>query len=85
MAECGRNLKDEGEYPCDIIISHLISLRRIDDQIHDAFYTEEAIDLPITDSRILLNLRFTENQLDEWRREAYSDEFKSSKSFPVSI
>lgn len=69
MAESGRRLRHEREYMSDEFIAPLVALRRIDDQINDTFNTDEAIDLPITDSRIAMNLRFIETQLEEWRRE----------------
>lgn len=81
MAECGRTLQNDHEYSSDEIIGHLISLRRIDDQIHDAFYSDEALDLPITDSRILMNLRFMETQMEEWKRVPYRDEFRQGKPY----
>jgi len=80
MGESAKGLRDEAEYTSDQIISHLISLRRIDDQIHDAFYSEETLDLPITDSRILMNLRFMETQMQEWKRETYPEEFQQRMS-----
>lgn len=76
MAECGKRLRDDREYPTDENIGRLISLRRIDDQIHDTFNAEEACELPVTDSRILMNLRFMKNQLEEWRRE-YTNSYHS--------
>ncbi|KAF2867487.1 hypothetical protein BDV95DRAFT_502725 [Massariosphaeria phaeospora] len=76
MAECGHNLQSEREYPTDEIIGHLIELRRIEGQIYDTFYNEETLLLPINDSRILLNLRFMETQLDVWRRAGYNVEYQ---------
>lgn len=69
MGKCAHNLRYDPEFPSDGIISRLVSLRRIDDQINDTFNTEEASELPVADSRIAMNLRFMENQLEEWRRE----------------
>ncbi|KAF2469241.1 uncharacterized protein BDR25DRAFT_263691 [Lindgomyces ingoldianus] len=74
MAEACRCLRNDAEYSIDEIIGQLISLRRIDDQIHDTFFTEEAAQLPITDSRVLMNLRFVETQIEEWRRETQREE-----------
>jgi hypothetical protein len=79
MGECAKALRTDGEFASDRIISHLISLRRIDDQIHDAFYSEDTLDLPITDSRILMNLRFMETQMQDWKRESYPEEFQQRK------
>lgn len=85
MAECGQNLRQYREYASDEIIEHLVSLRRIDDQIQDTFFSEEAVDLPVTDSRNLMNLRFMETQLDDWRRGNYSDEFQRGMMFHLTI
>jgi hypothetical protein len=80
MAECGRRLKQDYEYSSDEIIVRLISLRRLEDQINGTFNTEEAINLPISDSRIAMNLRFMESQLEEWRRDNNNDSMSRSKS-----
>ncbi|KAF2274045.1 uncharacterized protein EI97DRAFT_469018 [Westerdykella ornata] len=69
MGKCGRNLYVNHEFESDKIIMRLISLRRIDDQIHDSFDVEDAANLPITDSRVSMNLRFIETQLEEWKRD----------------
>lgn len=79
MVECGRRLRQDREYASDDLIGRLISLRRIDDQISETFNSEEALDLPITDSRIAMNLRFVETLLDEWRRDNNTENFKRSK------
>jgi hypothetical protein len=73
MEKCARRLKFDHEYISDEIIPGLISLRRIDDQVHDTFHVQEAIELPITDSRVSMNLRFLESQLEEWKRSNYPD------------
>ncbi|KAH7115874.1 hypothetical protein B0J11DRAFT_538676 [Dendryphion nanum] len=69
MTECCRNLKESHEFKSDAKIEQLIAIRRIDDQVNAAFYVEDAIDLPITDSRISMNLRFMSSQLEDWKRE----------------
>ena len=69
MGTCARRLQFDREYASDELISRLISLRKMDDQIQDSFYAEEALSIPITDSRIAMNLRFMEGQLDEWKRQ----------------
>jgi hypothetical protein len=74
MAECERELREEREFPSDESLGRLISLRRLDDQIHELFNSDEVIDLPFTDSRITMNLRFMENQLEDWRRANYSSD-----------
>ncbi|KAF2646519.1 hypothetical protein P280DRAFT_464726 [Massarina eburnea CBS 473.64] len=65
MAECGQNLKQGCEFSSDAILGRLVGLRRLDDQIHDSFYSEDTFELPLADTRISMNFRFMENQLDE--------------------
>jgi hypothetical protein len=84
MAECGRRLRKDREYASDDLIGRLVTLRRIDDQISETFNSEETIDLPITDSRIAMNLRFIETQLDEWRRDNTTEIFKRSMYHELS-
>jgi len=84
MGQCGRTLRDAGQYPTDAIIEHLIAIRRLDDQIHDCFYTEETVDLPLSDPRISMNFRFMEGQLEDWKGKEYDEEFQSSMSqYPI--
>ncbi|KAF2113981.1 hypothetical protein BDV96DRAFT_106241 [Lophiotrema nucula] len=78
MASCGKRLRDDLEYPSDELIARLIPLRRMDDQAHESFYSEETFDLPFTDSRIFMSLRFLETQMDDWRRENVSDRFRQA-------
>lgn len=70
MTEWARNLKNEREYDSDETISHLISLRQLDDQVQDTLFTGIAKDLPLSDARTLMHVRFLESQLDQWRSEA---------------
>lgn len=76
MSECCRNLRQTYELSSDVIISRLIALRRLDDQIHDAFFTEDAVELPITDPRIVMNYRFLQTQIDDSREENCSEELQ---------
>lgn len=69
MGKCIAILRHDREYDSDEVIGRLISLRRIDDQIHDTFNAEDSSDLPITDTRISMNLRYLETQLAEWKNE----------------
>lgn len=48
-------------------------IRRLDDQIYECLFTEDTIDLNITDPRILMNFRFLKGQLDEWKRAIKND------------
>lgn len=73
------------EYDSDETIIHLISLRQIDDQVQDTLFTGSAIELPITDARTLMHVRFMEAQLDVWKKESCSSTskrctFSTSKS-----
>ncbi|PSN59287.1 hypothetical protein BS50DRAFT_565856 [Corynespora cassiicola Philippines] len=85
MAECARDLKLTCEYAGDKVISELISLRRLDDQIHDTFYYGEEVDLPIGDPRISMNLRFMVNQLEEWKRSSHSEEYQRTLDLSSSF
>ncbi|KAF2019808.1 hypothetical protein BU24DRAFT_342753 [Aaosphaeria arxii CBS 175.79] len=69
MAESCKRLRRDLEYPSDECLHRILSLRRIDDQMYDALHSEEALDLPIGDSRIAMNLRYLSTQLEEWKRE----------------
>lgn len=76
MGQCCRDLREYQQYPSDKIISHLLALRRLDDQIQDAFFIEETSGLAFNDPRISMNFRLLESQLDEWRREKHNGEFQ---------
>lgn len=75
MAECIRNLDQAHQYQSDAILGHLVALRRLDDQIHDLFFTEDTVDLPLSNPQILMNFRFIETQLDQWKKVEWDDEF----------
>ncbi|ORY18170.1 hypothetical protein BCR34DRAFT_554339 [Clohesyomyces aquaticus] len=85
MAESCQRLKSDAEYVSDERIGQLIALRRIDDQIHDSLFTEDAACLPITDSRISMNLRFAESQIDEWKRETRGVEYSRALDLSYSF
>jgi hypothetical protein len=75
------------EYRSDAVIGQLISLSRFDDQIHDSFFTEDTLDLPLTDARIEMNFRFTETQLNQKKSETCEEEFQrgmNNRSYPRS-
>ncbi|KAF2179445.1 hypothetical protein K469DRAFT_716434 [Zopfia rhizophila CBS 207.26] len=84
MAECGRRLKRDVEYPSDEILLHLIGLRQIDDRINDSFYSEDSHSLPITDSRISMPMQFMQTQLNDWNREKKSNSFQRVLELPYS-
>jgi hypothetical protein len=86
MTEWAQNLKNEGEYDSDETISHLIYLRHLDDQVQDTLYSDNAINLPLSDARTLMHVRFMESQLDAWKRDsqgAGAQRCQSSNSFHV--
>jgi hypothetical protein len=70
MTEWAQNLKSEREYDSDETISHLITLRQLDDQVQDTLYSTSAVDLPLSDARTLMHVRFLEGQLDAWKRDS---------------
>ncbi|KAL1794338.1 hypothetical protein ACET3X_007759 [Alternaria dauci] len=69
MTEWAQGLKRNREYETDEAIDLLISLRQIDDQVQDALFTADASQLPISDGRALMHVRFIDVQLDAWKRE----------------
>jgi hypothetical protein len=85
MSECSRSLKDIAEYTSDTIIGQLISLSRFDDQIHDSFFTEDTVDLPLTDARIMMSFRFTETQLEEKKLEGCDEQFQRGNDTLCSL
>jgi hypothetical protein len=70
MTEWAQILNRDQEYESDAIICHLISLRQIDDQIHDTLFAREAQHLSLADARTSMHMRFMEAQLDTWKRES---------------
>jgi hypothetical protein len=70
MTEWAQDLRNEREYDSDETISHLITLRQLDDQVQDTLYCDNAVDLPLSDARTLMHVRFLESQLDAWKRES---------------
>ncbi|CAO2653997.1 Nn.00g107300.m01.CDS01 [Neocucurbitaria sp. VM-36] len=76
MTEWAQTLKRDLEYESDEVIIHLISLRQIDDQVQDTLFSGSAAELPLSDARTLMHVRFMEAQLDAWRRESYGSASK---------
>jgi hypothetical protein len=70
MTEWALNLKQQREYDSDETICHLITLRQLDDQVQDTLYIGSAVDLPLSDGRTLMHVRFLETQLEAWKRES---------------
>ncbi|KAF2823162.1 hypothetical protein CC86DRAFT_329762 [Ophiobolus disseminans] len=68
MTDWAQDLKQEREYDSDETISHLITLRQLDDQVQDTLFTGSANDLPLSDTRTLMHVRFLESQLDAWKK-----------------
>jgi hypothetical protein len=70
MTEWALNLKQQREYDSDETICHLITLRQLDDQVQDTLYSGSAVDLPLSDGRTLMHVRFLDTQLEAWKRES---------------
>lgn len=70
MTDWAQNLKHEREYDSDETISHLITLRQLDDQVQDTLYSDSAKGLPLSDARTLMHVRFLESQLEAWKRDS---------------
>ncbi|KAI4932237.1 uncharacterized protein J4E92_004137 [Alternaria infectoria] len=69
MTEWAQSLKQDREYETDETISLLIALRQIDDQVQDELFTADTSQLPMSDGRALMHVRFIDVQLDTWKRE----------------
>ncbi|KAI4644468.1 hypothetical protein J4E93_006371 [Alternaria ventricosa] len=67
MTEWAQSLKQDHEYETDETIGLLISLRQIDDQVQDELFTADTSQLPISDGRALMHVRFIDVQLDTWK------------------
>ncbi|EUC38023.1 hypothetical protein COCCADRAFT_32906 [Bipolaris zeicola 26-R-13] len=67
MTEAAESLGKELEYESDEVISHLISLRQIEEQIQDILFTADTAQLSLSDGRMLMHLRSIEGQLDAWK------------------
>jgi len=80
MTEWAQNLKTVREYDSDETISHLITLRQIDDQVQDNLFSAGAKDLPLSDARTLMHVRFLESQLDTWKRDSQTAGVERCKS-----
>jgi hypothetical protein len=72
MADWAQELGRDREYTSDETISHLISLRHIDDQIQDTLFTADVMRLPLSNARTLMHVRFMDSQLDIWKRSSIS-------------
>jgi hypothetical protein len=70
MTDWAQNLKNVREYNSDETISYLITLRQLDDQVQDTLFSGDAKDLPLSDPRTLMHVRFLQSQLDVWKRDS---------------
>ncbi|KAH6643721.1 hypothetical protein C7974DRAFT_4040 [Boeremia exigua] len=70
MTEWAQELKDYREYPTDEVLGHLISLRQIEDEIQDTLFTGCGADAQLTDTRVVMHMRFLETRLDAWKRDS---------------
>jgi hypothetical protein len=67
MTEAAESLGQEVEYESDEAISHLLSLRQIEEHIQDTLFTADTMRLSLSDGRTLMHLRSIEAQLDAWK------------------
>jgi hypothetical protein len=70
MTEWAQDLKRYGEFATDEILEHLVSLRKLDDQVQDTLFTGAAADARLTDARVVMHIQFLRTQLDTWRRDS---------------
>lgn len=88
MTEWAQDLKRCGEFPTDEMLGHLVSLRQLDDQVHDTLFTGTAREAGLTDARVVMHIRFLKTQLDAWKRESERVQCQRSKlnrPFPIRI
>lgn len=85
MNEWAQNLKSEREYDSDETINHLITLRQLDDQVQDTLYSTSAVDLPLSDARTLMHVRFLEGQLNAWKRDSQDAGEQRRRCAPVTL
>lgn len=79
MTEWAQNLKQYGEFLTDEVLGHLVSLRRLDDQIQDSLFTGAAAESRLTDTRVLMHVRFLQSQLDTWKQDSEGVQCQRSK------
>ncbi|KAL5117032.1 hypothetical protein ACEQ8H_005119 [Pleosporales sp. CAS-2024a] len=82
MTEWAQNLRDVREYDSDEAIYYLITLRRLDDQIQETLFSETTKDLPLSDTRTLMHVKFIQSQLDAWKRESQTAGAQRCKLVP---
>ncbi|KAH7091452.1 major facilitator superfamily domain-containing protein [Paraphoma chrysanthemicola] len=63
MSQWAQDLKDEREYESDETMHYLVALRQLDDQVQDSLFTGDAANMPLSDARTLMHMRFLESQL----------------------
>jgi hypothetical protein len=76
MTECCRRLKTEREFPSDEFILSLLSIRHLRDQTIEIFGSDAFKDLPVSDQRIVIHLRYLEQQLEECRAQQTDDVYE---------
>jgi hypothetical protein len=82
MSDWARELKQEREYESDETISHLISLRHIDDDIQSNLFATHAMHLPFSDKLTLMHMRYMQTQLDAWKQESSESGSQRCTSYP---
>lgn len=80
MTECCRRLKSEREFPSDEFILSLLSIRHLRDQTIEIFGSDAFKDLPVSDQRIVIHLRYLEQQLEECRSQQTDEVYERGKS-----
>lgn len=79
MTEWAQELRYEREFGTDEVLGHLISLRQLDDQVQETLFTGAGTDAPLTDTRVLMQVRFLETQLEAWKRDSEGAQYQRSK------
>ncbi|KAL1656065.1 hypothetical protein SLS61_001135 [Didymella pomorum] len=70
MAGWAQDLKSYGEFATDEVLGHLVSLRQLDDQVQDTLFTGATRDVGLTDTRVVMHIRFLQTQLATWKRDS---------------
>ena len=85
MTEWAQELKIEREFDTDETLGHLVSLRQLDDQVQETLFTGAAADAPLTDTRVLMHIRFLETQLEAWKRDSEGTAYQRSKFVVIAL
>ena len=79
MTGWAQDLKSYGEFATDEVLGHLVSLRQLDDQVQDTLFTGATREAGLTDTRVVMHIRFLQTQLAAWKRDSEGVQCQRSK------